>query len=167
VDGSFASPLAGNDTIDAGGGNDNMYGDAYYMDGGYAGSDNIQGGAGDDSIFADPIAWDSISNNIPVGGNDTVNGGSGNDTLFGGPGDDTFVFGRRSGIDTIYDFNSSNPGTEHDQIDLTAYHLSWSQLSGKFNQNDNDVTVIQLTSADSIVVHHSGVGPLTETDFIL
>ena len=50
---------------------------------GSSGSDTIDGGAG----------------------NDTIVGGVGNDTLTGGRGADTFVFGARSQIDMITDFN--------------------------------------------------------------
>lgn len=68
------------DDVDAGGGNDELYG--------RRGSDNLSGG----------------------GGSDLISGGRGNDTMTGGKGADTFVFEDRlilSNADVITDFNVS------------------------------------------------------------
>jgi Ca2+-binding RTX toxin-like protein len=75
----------GNDTINAGAGNDRV-------DGGN-GNDTVNGGSGDDELSGGT-------------GNDTVNGGAGNDRLFGGLGDDTYVYSSGGGLDTIRDGSS-------------------------------------------------------------
>jgi len=76
------------------GGNDTLYGQG--------GDDSLQGDAGDDRLYGRL-------------GNDILDGGLGNDTLYGGydagwstpSGDDTYVFGRGYGQDTIIDADSS------------------------------------------------------------
>ncbi len=119
---------AGNDNIDAGSGNDILYGEdgddsistgngndiAY----GGAGNDFISsqdgvsqlyGGEGNDTIYAG--MWSSGSyNNFADGGagNDYLGGGNGNDTLIGGDGDDQIY--SRAGNDII------DAGNGNDQI---------------------------------------------------
>ncbi|AST00669.1 hypothetical protein B9L19_07745 [Geobacillus thermocatenulatus] len=73
-------------------GNDTIYGNE--------GNDVLHGGAGDDKLY---------------GGNDhdTLYGGAGVDYLDGGYGNDTYIFGRGYGHDTIYDndYTSGNVDT--------------------------------------------------------
>jgi len=83
------------DIIQALAGNDNLYG--------HAGQDLLDGGAGDDYLFSGA-------------GNDTLDGGAGNDKLYGGSdnldsanGNDTYLFSRGDGQDTIYDYDTT-PG---------------------------------------------------------
>ncbi|WP_291987231.1 calcium-binding protein [Candidatus Accumulibacter sp. ACC007] len=71
---------AGNDILIGGGGNDRLEGGA--------GNDTLKGGTGNDTL-------DGGS------GKDTLNGGSGNAN--DGLGNDTYLFGRGDGNDTIYD----------------------------------------------------------------
>jgi Ca2+-binding RTX toxin-like protein len=99
------------DEIDAGDGNDTVFGDlinavanssAYLNDiiKGGNGSDRIFGGEGHDLIYGeagDDWIW---GNN----GQDRIWGGSGNDYLTGGLGNDQFVFASGEGMDTINDF---------------------------------------------------------------
>lgn len=97
------TPVAGN-AIDAGAGNDTVYG-------GY-GADTVAGGEGDDLItgwgvlaagnaFAEAYARDADRGDVlhGDGGNDTLLGGGGNDALDGGGGDDVLVGG--VGADTL------------------------------------------------------------------
>jgi len=82
---------AGNDTIGAGDGNDIVYGgEGDDIIGGQDGNDTLYGGDGDDTLYGE-------------NGNDTLEGGAGNDRLEGGDYDDTYIFGRGDGVDTIYD----------------------------------------------------------------
>ncbi|QUJ77369.1 hypothetical protein KDD17_05060 [Sulfitobacter albidus] len=82
----------GNDKIGGGTGNDLIWGGARNdRIGAGAGDDTIDGGTGNDQIWG-------------AGGADLIDGGRGNDRLEGGSGADTFVFGLRSGRDTITDF---------------------------------------------------------------
>jgi hypothetical protein len=111
---------------------------------GLAGKDTINGGLGDDFI----------------------NGGRGADRLIGGGGVDTFIFGPKSGKDTITDFTRS--GAEADIIDLTAVagiadfedlvsnHL---KKSGKLD------TLIVLDADSSILVKGVKVGQFVEDHF--
>ena len=66
----FGGP--GNDTLEAGGGDDRLFGGP--------GDDTLIGGGGADRLFGGP-------------GDDTLMGGGGADRLFGGPGDDTLSGG--------------------------------------------------------------------------
>jgi len=113
----------GNDYIDAGAGNDHVYGNSQfavqgsadgadiihagdgmdYVNGnagndsiyGEAGADRLYGGAGDDGIYGGD-GNDHINGNK---GNDLLDGGNGNDEILGGQGDDTISGG--AGIDTL------------------------------------------------------------------
>ena len=112
---------AGSDTIDAGLGNDTIYGDGEFTDGALppAGpetyDDLISGGVGNDSIFGGY-------------GADTINGGTGSDTIAGGQGSDVIdggddndlIFGDFS--QNLADLNSSsNPGGTPHVLDDAAY----------------------------------------------
>jgi len=67
--------------------------------GGNAAANVLYGGGGNDSLYG-------------YNGNDVLDGAQGNDSLFGGAGVDRFIFresvGVASGIDRIYDMNSSD-----------------------------------------------------------
>jgi archaellum component FlaG (FlaF/FlaG flagellin family) len=83
---------------------------------GTAGSDTLTGLAAGDYLMGlggdDTLYW-------PYGGDDTLDGGAGNDTLYGGyglrrprlcrhwNGNDTYLFDRGSGIDTISDYDAT------------------------------------------------------------
>nr|MDA8124879.1 hypothetical protein [Deltaproteobacteria bacterium] len=88
---------AGDDTLEGGAGNDHLYGET--------GNDVLQGEEGNDILYG----WQ---------GDDILNGGAGNDTLYGGfgasdhyvigtNGNDTYLFGRGSGLDTIMDWDET------------------------------------------------------------
>ena len=126
---------AGNDTLDGEGGNDYLYG--------YGGNDTLSGGAGNDGLFGgsgDDTLNGGAGNDALFGGagNDTLNGGAGhdrlrgsngadrldggagNDQLYGGNGADTYLFGRGSGSDTIYNQDHDAVGVQADTILLGA-----------------------------------------------
>ena len=71
--------------IRAGGGNDEVYGDAGYV--GQGGNDRLYGDSGNDRLHGE-------------GGADTIDGGTQNDTLYGGDGDDWLSGG--ADADTLY-----------------------------------------------------------------
>ncbi len=87
---------SGMDNIFGGEGNDTLYGDAgndtLY---GNEGNDTLYGGAGNDTLYGN----DS---------DDILNGGAGNDILYGGEGNDTYVFAKSYGSDTIIDADGLN-----------------------------------------------------------
>ena len=79
---------------------------------GTSGDDSIQGAGGNDIVYG-------------YGGRDVLDGGSGNDTLYAASsagvldsGDDVYLFGRGSGRDTVYDYDTTAGNT--DVIRLTA-----------------------------------------------
>ncbi len=87
---------SGMDNIFGGEGNDTLYGDAgndtLY---GNEGNDTLYGGAGNDTLYGN----DS---------DDILDGGAGNDILYGGEGNDTYVFAKSYGSDTIIDADGLN-----------------------------------------------------------
>jgi Ca2+-binding RTX toxin-like protein len=93
---NFVESGAGNDVVDGGDGQDHLYGDS--------GNDSIKGDSGND--------WLSGGD-----GDDTLDGGQGTDSLYGGShdgfqsqedlGNDTYLFGKGDGIDTIRDTDST------------------------------------------------------------
>jgi Ca2+-binding RTX toxin-like protein len=66
---------------------------------GAPGNDRLEGGGGNDALYGD-------------GGDDTLVGGAGDDRLDGGLDNDTYVFGRGSGHDTIHDNDWWRPATD-------------------------------------------------------
>ena len=108
--GDAAGIIAGTDddeTLDGRGGDDLLYGNK--------GRDTLLGGDGDDLLDGGK-------------GKDVLVGGQGADTLIGGQGADTFVFAPGSGHDVIRDFGDGN-----DQIDLTAFHTTFTALDDNRN----------------------------------
>ena len=129
--GAGADTLAGgdgNDTIDGGQDDDKLSGNAGNdrLDGG-AGNDLLQGGTGNDALEGG-AGEDKL---VGGAGSDTIEGGAGNDHIWGGNwtadnASDTFVYAKGGGRDTIHDFE-----TEHDQIDLSAYDLSFEDIQSR------------------------------------
>ena len=89
----------GDDLVAAGDGNDRIYGQAD--------DDFLKGGAGDDKIYGGDD-------------NDTLDGGTENDYLSGGTGADTYLFGKGSGQDIIYNYDDDGVGNHPDTILLGA-----------------------------------------------
>ncbi|MGT2718779.1 calcium-binding protein, partial [Streptococcus oricebi] len=81
------SAFLGASTMRAGAGNDTLNGSSE--------ADILYGEAGDDSLYGN----DS---------NDILDGGVGNDYLYGGAGDDTYIFGKGYGRDSISDSSGHN-----------------------------------------------------------
>ena len=110
----YLSGYTGNDVLLGGEGNDTIYGGAGDDTiEGNAGNDYLQGDAGNDSL----LGGEGNDNIYGGAGNDTLDGGAGNDYLYGGSdwsdywysslsnGNDTYLFGRGSGQDTIVDYD--------------------------------------------------------------
>ncbi|WP_166763037.1 beta strand repeat-containing protein, partial [Xanthomonas euroxanthea] len=123
----------GNDSLSGGRGDDTISGQGGddLLDGG-EGADNLSGEAGNDQLFGgtqnDTLyggegddRLDGGANNDTLyggGGNDRLDGGNGNDYLSGDVGSDTYVFGRTSGQDTIFNYTYDNMST--DVLELAA-----------------------------------------------
>jgi Ca2+-binding RTX toxin-like protein len=102
----------GADTLDGGQGNDRLYGGL--------GSDNLSGGDGDDELFGDEgndslmggagrdVLHGGEGNDSLQGGDgdDLLDGGAGNDYMAGNAGNDIYAFGRKSGHDTINNYDN-------------------------------------------------------------
>jgi serralysin len=75
--------------------------------------DRLFGGTGNDQLFGED------GNDALFGGAgfDTLTGGAGNDRLLGNFNADTFVFADDHGVDTIEDFDATNP---FEKIDLSG-----------------------------------------------
>ncbi|MEZ0231476.1 MAG: calcium-binding protein [Methylophilaceae bacterium] len=109
---------AGNDTASGESGNDVLFGEAGKDElWGDDGNDILLGGDDDDLLIGDGVYASSPGNDYLDGGkgNDEVYGGAGddvliggkdNDILSGGAGDDTYIFNKGDGIDTVYDKKS-------------------------------------------------------------
>ncbi|MEN6328442.1 MAG: calcium-binding protein [Syntrophomonas sp.] len=99
----------GNDVITGEAGYDTIYGydgnDS--LDGG-TGDDQITGGNGDDSLTGGE-GYDILRGEA---GADTLDGGAGIDRLEGGAGDDTYMFGRAYGQDSIFDYDNDAANTD-------------------------------------------------------
>lgn len=116
-----------NETLTGGVGHDTLIGNA--------GDDILVGGLGGDTIYGDATTPSSSTTGHPITGNDVLRGGpggdllldfhgtnlfdagSGNDSLFLGSGQDTVLFGRGSGIDSVH-FDGN--GSDVDMIELAA-----------------------------------------------
>jgi hypothetical protein len=58
-----------------------------------------------------------------------LDGGAGNDLIIGGPGNDSFVFRKDFGHDTILDFQAA--GAAHDSITFSkSVFADWTALAG-------------------------------------
>ena len=87
---------------------------------GLDGSDTLKGANGVDMIYGG-AGNDSLYGNY---GNDILDGGDGDDYLSGGEDNDTYIYGKGSGNDTIYDCYGMNRIKFVDLMpdDLTAYY---------------------------------------------
>ncbi len=117
---------AGNDALLAYRGNDVVYGDE--------GDDYIRGDMGDDTLYGgegnDRLHGDH--------GNNILEGGTGNDHLEGGSEDDTYIFSKGDGYDSIIDYHGNDTIKFKDGVkkqDLT-FMLSDNDLSIRYGEND-------------------------------
>ncbi|MGH8624469.1 MAG: calcium-binding protein, partial [Gammaproteobacteria bacterium] len=106
---------------------------------GTSGDDSIQGAGGNDTVYG-------------YGGRDVLDGGSGNDTLYaassaGGldSGDEVYLFGRGSGRDTVYDYDTTAGNT--DVIRLAADVLPSDVMVWR-NTNDLHLSIGAVTGSE-------------------
>jgi len=117
----------GNSVIDGGDGNDTIRLGAFSEDG----IDIVDGGAGNDSISGDS-------------GIDIITGGLDNDFLLGGDGNDTYVFNRGDGNDTIFDIGFFDD--ESDAIEFNGYNAE----DVIFSRDGETLVIGFIDSTDSI-----------------
>jgi len=100
-----------------------------------------------------------LSNRIyGTGGTETLNGKAGNDWLFGGSGNDTFVFEKNSGFDTIADFHVNIGPGEHDKLKFVGYD------SDATLTNDGDIWTIHYAGGEDHL-KISGITQLSHADY--
>jgi len=146
--GSAISGLAGNDRLNGGNGNDTLDGgdgiDTLYGNGG---NDSLRGGNGDDSLYG--------------GANDDVlDGEAGNDLLQGDAGNDTYRFGRGSGQDRIYNYDTSVG--RRDVIQLAA-DINVSDVRLTHAGYDLVLEILGTTDTLRVLNYFSNTGPSAYT----
>lgn len=152
---SWGAPVAPETAhgVNALGGNDTVYGSAYFdfLDGG-SGNDTLYGNNGDDALLGqtgsdslyggngDDAMWGGSGDT----GADILDGGAGNDRMYGGKGNDTYIHTLNSGVDTINDGASetlaSGYGGGTDTIHFPS--VSPSQLVAYRNVNELWLTTV-------------------------
>ncbi|HEX8240488.1 MAG TPA: calcium-binding protein [Allosphingosinicella sp.] len=80
---------------------------------------------------------------------DTIDGGAGNDILQGEDGPDTYLFGRGSGQDTIWETLHNANLSEYDTLRFGA-DIAWSDL--RFARSGDSLTISIAGTADSITI---------------
>jgi Ca2+-binding RTX toxin-like protein len=146
---------ASDDTLLGHEGNDSLSGEAGndHLDGG-AGADALKGGAGNDSLSGGADA-----DNLQGGaGDDTLHGGAGNDLLIGGthdaywntyagPGNDTYLFNRGDGQDTIRDSDATAGNA-----DVLQFGEGITEEDLWFSRSGNDLRVDVLGGGGQVLV---------------
>src|SRR5579883_1848298 len=155
----------GSNTINAGAGNDTVYGTG--------GSQNvIYGGAGDDLIYAGNGSNTTINGSIVhIGdlifgqdGNDTIFGGSGNDTISGGAGNDSINGGDGAdllwggdpafipGAQTTYDYNTLYSLIYDQTITTTGFVANKTTFTLTYNGATTASITYTGTSSDAAAI---------------
>ncbi len=155
--------------VNAAGGDDTVYGSAYYdiIQGG-AGNDVLWGYSGDDLLVGKNVndrlfggyGNDSLWGGGSDAGKDTLNGGTGNDFLSGGAGNDRYIHDLNSGVDTINDGKSetgrSGYGGGSDTIQFSG--ISLANLAAYRPDGSNDLwlaTIVDLADGkvdDGVII---------------
>jgi Ca2+-binding RTX toxin-like protein len=104
----------------------------------------------------------SIENVVGSQHNDWMLGTRGNNVLTGGDGNDTFVFNRVLGHDTITDFDAT--GSNHDIIQLHGAFANFDDLLAHAEDRGHDV-VIHIDNHNSITLQGVRLGSLDAGDF--
>ena len=163
--------FAGNDLVNAGGGNDRISGglgrDKLFGEGGDDilngnkgkdklvggfGADTLKGGAGNDKLIGSKGA-DLL---FGGSGNDRLDGGKGKDTLTGGIGADVFVFGTDSKTDRITDFKIGA-----DRIDTFS-----AKVFDSLRLKNKDGGTLVVDDGHKLFLEGVDPGDLSDSDFL-
>jgi len=124
----------------------------------------VLGGDGQETV----INHGRIVGDVDLGGGDDTfvfaKGGSVAGDVFLGDDDDLVVVENGSGTTVIADFETE--ATSGDQIDVSEFFSSFSQVTAHSHQQGNDV-VINLDKNDTLVLLNVHLSDLTNGDFIL
>jgi T1SS-143 domain-containing protein len=144
-----APRTGGDDTIDAGSGNDHVFSQE--------GDDNVQGGSGNDllvSDIGDDILSGGAGDDLLYGedGNDTLLGGDGEDQLIGGDGADTLDGGDDNDILVGDDVNFETPATGSSDIieDNDIDSLTGSDGTDTFGDKNANDTINDANIGENI-----------------
>jgi len=165
-----------NDILDGGRGGDYIQGDGgAFLEGSVGGKDRILGQSGNDWLVGDAqfVGDPTTQQTGPIeGGDDWIEGGTGNDQIWGdfveirpgfvtAGGNDTFVFTKHSGVDTIFDFEDGK-----DRVDVRSYSFDTIDDLIITNNGTSAVTVA-FDANDRVFVQALDGNPitLTVTDF--
>ncbi len=138
--------------------------DAATLADGEVSHDVLLGGAGNDVINAglgNDYALGGLGNDQIDGGDgdDVLEGGAGDDLLIGGAGNDTFLFKQGFGNDTI-----QNQGASVDTTDIIAFGSGFTSEQIWFERLDNDLTVTDLGSDNTINIEGWYADPAAQVD---
>ncbi len=118
---------SGEDTLLGQSGNDTIFGttSSEFINGGY-GNDIIYGNGGTDTLigsFGDDLIYGGAGNDTIFGngGNDLIDSGAGFDTVWLGNGSATIVLEKKSGYDTINNFQLGATQLKKDSFDNLAF----------------------------------------------
>ncbi|WP_171254680.1 calcium-binding protein [Acinetobacter sp. NRRL B-65365] len=103
---------------------------------GNTGLDQLYGGSGLDKLYGGD-------------GNDFLNGGTDSDYLDGGLGNDTYIFARNFGHDTIYNYDSAK-----NRQDIIQFTDGLTQSDFTFRRNNDDLVIRSLNGENSITVQN-------------
>ena len=108
----------------------------------------IVGTEGDDLLVgsADRNDYNSIDG---LSGNDTLDGGADSDWLTGGLGDDTYIYGKGYGYDSLYDADKSGTGGNDLVVlkDLAQADVTFEKIGG------NDLRIIVTETGESLYIN--------------
>jgi len=112
------------DVLDGGLGNDYLWGER--------GNDTLRGGGGTDSLSGGD-------------GNDILDGGAGDDYLDGDKGNDTYLFGKGSGQDVVY-----NIDYDIDKLDIIRFASNVAAAEVKATRSGNALILTITTTGDAL-----------------
>lgn len=145
-------------SVNAMGGDDTVYGSAYYdiLQGG-TGNDTMYGNGGDDALVGqagNDQLYGGSGNDALWGGSvdagaDTLDGGAGDDRLYGGGGNDLYIHTFNSGVDTINDGASETMAAGYGGGTDTLYFpsISPSQIVAYRPANSNELWLLSAADA--------------------
>jgi Ca2+-binding RTX toxin-like protein len=165
----------GNDKLDGGSGDDQLFGNQGkdILTGG-RGNDRINGGGGDDTIYLQSGNDGMNFSNFEDEGSRafTYKGSSRSEqsersSSGDAYGNDTIVFDKFSGHDTVYGFDS-NPRGGQDLIDVSSLGLTASTFAANVSITaSGGSTLVSLLSGDTLLLKDIAVATVTIDDFLL
>jgi hypothetical protein len=150
------STVGGDDTLQGGADDDEMFGDAGGgEDDAQGGNDALLGGDGNDFLVGD--FQNALGN--ATGGDDLLDGGPGDDDFLGdfvtnggtgAGGFDTFLFGPDSGLDRIFDFEPGKDVIDLSGVDTTNATISDVGADLEIDIDGGGVNVVRVLNVNIV-----------------